>query len=135
MSRLLRRCGLAALLAASVGLAHAQSSVAPPPLKRSPKCDVPFPEAALAQAPAGFQGETLVGISFTVRGEFRSAQLLRSSGNETLDQEALRAAVGARCEPLGNVNDPALKDALIGIPFAFTFDQRQGASAEALPIR
>lgn len=124
---------LCATLAAPV--AHAQGA-GMPPLKRNPKCEVPFPTEAFQKLPAGFYGETLAVILFNIKGEFRSARLLRSSGDEALDSAALRSAVGARCEALGDPTDEQLKNAEIGIPYAFTFDKR-GAStpAQALPVR
>jgi len=125
---------LIACLAAPAAMA--QGSTTPPPLKRNPQCNVPFPSEAFQNAPAGFQGETLALLSFTVKGEFRSARLLRTSGNDALDSAALRAAVGARCEALGDVSDPQLQDALIGIPYAFTFDKTSSAgAAQTLPVR
>ncbi len=104
-------------------------------LKRNPSCEVPFPHDALRAAPAGFRGEALVLITFNVEGRFRSASLMRSSGNEQLDDAALRAAVGARCEPLADLRDRSLDNALIGIPFSFTFDNSHLHPAEAMPVR
>lgn len=108
----------------------------PPQLTQSPQCDLPFPHDALAQAPAGFVGTAVVLVSLNVKGEFRSGRLLSTSGNEALDDAALRAAVGVRCQPLGDVKDPNLQEALIGIPFAYTFDNSRGSGpAESLPVR
>lgn len=137
MSRYPRLTVLAALTAAlAAPLAMAQGGTAGPSLTRNPQCNVPFPTEAFQNAPADFQGETLALLSFTVRGEFRSARLLRTSGNDALDSAALRAAVGARCEALGDISDPQLQDSLIGIPYAFTFDKRAGAGpAQTLPVR
>jgi len=105
-------------------------------LTKNPDCSVPFPTQAMAKAPPGFKGTAVALLSFTVQGEFRSARLLRSSGNKELDSAALRAAVGARCEPLGDTTDPALQGALIGIPFEFSFDNsRARAPAQSLPVR
>lgn len=127
---------LAAVALAGFSAATTGQSAHAAELTREPDCTVPFPDAALASAPAGFVGETIALLSFTVRGEFRSARLLQSSGDEALDSAALRAAVGARCAPLGDVDDASLREALIGIPYAFTFDNSRGAgAAESLPVR
>lgn len=131
------RLGWAALILAGAALqpAGAQQPAAGK-LTKSPECELPFPQQALAAAPAGFLGTAVVLVSLTVKGEFRSGRLLRSSGNEALDQAALRAAVDIRCKPLGDVDDPALREALIGIPFAYTFDNSRGSgAAESLPVR
>lgn len=105
-------------------------------LTKNPDCSVPFPTQAMAKAPPGFKGTTIALLSFNVKGEFRSARLLRSSGNDELDSAALRASVGARCEALGDTTDPALQGALIGIPFEFSFDNsRARAPAQTLPVR
>ncbi len=133
LSRILLMSALCTGMAAPA--AYAQGSGIPH-LKTNPKCEVPFPTEAFQNAPAGFNGETLAVLSFTVKGEFRSARLLRTSGNDDLDRAALRAAVGARCEALGDTTDPQLQDALIGIPYAFTFDNSRGAGpAQTLPVR
>lgn len=121
-------CGLA-----GSGLALAQPA-GHESLTRSPNCTVPFPTEAMKNAPPGFQGKTYALLSFTVQGEFRSARLLRSSGNADLDSAALRAAVGARCEPLGDTTDPSLQGALIGIPYEFSFDNSR-APAQSRPAR
>ena len=105
-------------------------------LTQTPDCELPFPHHALAGAPAGFLGTAVILVSLNVHGEFRSGRLLRSSGNEALDDAALRAAVGVRCKPLGDVNAPELRDAVIGIPFAYTFDNSRGSGpAETAPVR
>ncbi len=124
-------CGLLALSGAAVGQGAPASSIT-----KKPECTVPFPHAALQSAPAGFKGETVALISFTVKGEFRSARLLRSSGNRDLDSAALRAAAGAKCKPLGDIRDKSLQEALIGIPYAFTFDNSRGSDpAQTQPVR
>lgn len=121
------------VLAASPALAQQTGN---PAVTKNPECTVPFPHEALRNAPAHFKGETVALISFTVRGEFRSARLLRSSGNRELDSAALRAAAGARCKPLGDVKDKALQDSLIGIPYAFTFDNSRGSGpAQTMPVK
>jgi|GEM_PF-2415885 len=105
-------------------------------LTKNPNCTVPFPTEAMKKAPPGFQGKTYALLSFTVKGEFRSARLLRSSGNKDLDSAALRAAAGARCEPLGDTTDPSMQGALIGIPYEFSFDNsRVPAPAQSRPVR
>src|SRR5690606_39432252 len=105
-------------------------------LTKNPDCKVPFPTEAMKSAPAGFQGKTLALLSFNVQGEFRSARLLQSSGNRDLDSAALRAAAGARCEPLGDTTDPALQGALIGIPYEFSFGNAPApAPAQSRPVR
>lgn len=123
------------MLTLATGVALA-ASPAPAAVKKDPKCDLPFPNEAFMEAPAGFNGTAIVLISFNVNGEFRSGRLMRSSGNEALDDAALRAAVKAKCEPLGDVNNPDLQKALIGIPFAYTFDNTRGSGpAQTTPIR
>lgn len=123
-------CGLAG---ASLALAQPASHES---LTKSPDCKVPFPTEAMKNAPPGFQGKTYALLSFNVKGEFRSARLLRSSGNRDLDSAALRAAAGARCEPLGDTTDPSLQGALIGIPYEFSFDNsRARAPAQSRPVR
>lgn len=135
MRRAWVRGGAALCMAAVVNVAWAQQP-APGKLTKSPECELPFPQHALAEAPAGFLGTAVVLVSLTVRGEFRSGRLLRSSGNEALDDAALRAAVDVRCKPLGDVNDPELREAVIGIPFAYTFDNSRGSGpAQPLPVR
>jgi len=105
-------------------------------LTKNPDCKVPFPTEAMKSAPPGFQGKTLALLSFNVQGEFRSARLLRSSGNRELDSAALRAAASARCEPLGDTTDPSMQGALIGIPYEFSFDNsRAPAPAQSRPVR
>ena len=130
-ARLALACGLLILSGVAVGQGAPDSGVT-----KKPECTVPFPQAALQEAPPGFKGETVALISFTVKGEFRSARLLRSSGNRDLDSAALRAAAGARCKPLGDVDNEALQQSLIGIPYAFTFDNSRGsAPAQSQPVR
>lgn len=128
---------LAALALAMAGLlGSAQTAAAQGVVTKNPECVVPFPHEALLKAPAGFKGETVALISFTVEGAFRSARLLRSSGDRELDSAALRAATGAHCKPLGDPADPALKGTLIGIPYAFTFDNSRGSGpAQTAPVR
>lgn len=122
------------------GLAGASLALAQPAgnesLTKSPNCTVPFPAEAMKKAPPGFQGKTYALLSFNVQGQFRSARLLRSSGNRDLDSAALRAAASARCEPLGDTTDPALQGALIGIPYEFSFDNAPApAPAQSRPVR
>jgi len=122
------------------GLAGASLALAQPAgndsLTKNPNCTVPFPAEAMKKAPAGFQGKTYALLSFNVKGEFRSARLLRSSGNRDLDSAALRAAASARCEPLGDTTDPSLQGALIGIPYEFSFDNsRAPTPAQTRPVR
>jgi len=128
-------CGLG-LVSLAVGGAHASDDYNfNPRLKEKPSCKVPFPHEAMRLVPAGFKGETLVLITFNVEGKFMGAVLMRSSGKRELDDAALHAAVSARCEPLADTRDRTLDDALIGIPFTFTFDNSHLAPAEVLPVQ
>jgi TonB family protein len=63
-----------------------------------PNCVRPvYPESALA---AGAEGQPIVSVDVNPDGTVRSVTLTRSSGNEAIDQAALRAARNSRFQPV-----------------------------------